>query len=78
MTPIQPGPKPVPQACPVVAVGATFTAEPLSLPIAFWMRRLGLEWAFRLLSEPRRLWRRYLFGNTRFLMLMLREARGSR
>ena len=43
MTPIQPGPKPVPQACPVVAVSATFTAEPLSLSIEFWMRRLGLE-----------------------------------
>ena len=43
MTPIQPGQKPVPQPCPVVAVSATFTAEPLSLPIAFWMRRLGLD-----------------------------------
>src|SRR5450759_260240 len=43
MTPIQPGPKPVPQSCPVVAVSATFTAEPLSLPIEFWMRRLGLD-----------------------------------
>jgi len=43
MTPIQPGQKPVPQPCPAVAVSATFTAEPLSLPIAFWMRRLGLD-----------------------------------
>ena len=33
----------MPQSCPVVAVSATFTAEPLSLPIEFWMRRLGLE-----------------------------------
>src|SRR3712207_8728266 len=31
-----------------------------------WMRRLGLEWAHRLASEPRRLWRRYLLGNPRF------------
>jgi N-acetylglucosaminyldiphosphoundecaprenol N-acetyl-beta-D-mannosaminyltransferase len=32
-----------------------------------WMQDHGLEWAFRLATEPRRLWRRYLFGNARFL-----------
>jgi N-acetylglucosaminyldiphosphoundecaprenol N-acetyl-beta-D-mannosaminyltransferase len=32
-----------------------------------WMRRSGLEWLHRLVSEPRRLWRRYLIGNTRFV-----------
>jgi len=32
-----------------------------------WMRRWGLEWAYRLLSEPGRLWKRYLVGNTRFV-----------
>ena len=32
-----------------------------------WMQRSGLEWLFRLLSEPRRLWRRYLVGNSTFL-----------
>ena len=31
------------------------------------MRRLGLEWLFRLLLEPARLWRRYLLGNVIFL-----------
>ena len=38
-----------------------------------WMQRAGLEWAHRLASEPRRLWRRYLFGNARFALLLLRE-----
>lgn len=33
-----------------------------------WMRHSGLEWTYRLLSEPRRLWKRYLFGNTRFIL----------
>ena len=33
-----------------------------------WMQRSGLEWLFRLLSEPRRLWRRYLVGNTKFVV----------
>lgn len=32
-----------------------------------WVRKAGGEWAFRLVSEPRRLWKRYLFGNIRFL-----------
>lgn len=32
-----------------------------------WMQHAGLEWAHRLMSEPRRLWRRYLVGNTRFV-----------
>ena len=32
-------------------------------------QRLGLEWAYRLVQEPRRLWRRYLTTNTRFIWL---------
>jgi len=32
-----------------------------------WMRRTGFEWLFRLLLEPRRLWRRYLLGNAAFV-----------
>jgi N-acetylglucosaminyldiphosphoundecaprenol N-acetyl-beta-D-mannosaminyltransferase len=38
-----------------------------------WMQRLGLEWAFRLLQEPRRLWKRYVKHNPRFLWLVARE-----
>jgi N-acetylglucosaminyldiphosphoundecaprenol N-acetyl-beta-D-mannosaminyltransferase len=34
------------------------------------MQRAGLEWFFRLLQEPRRMWRRYLVTNTRFLGLL--------
>jgi UDP-N-acetyl-D-mannosaminuronic acid transferase (WecB/TagA/CpsF family) len=39
---------------------------------------VGLEWAFRLAVEPRRLWRRYLFGNASFVWLLARERFGSR
>jgi len=61
------------------AVGAAFDFVAGTKPEApIWMRRLSLEWVFRFLTEPRRLWRRYLFGNTRFLMLVLREALGRR
>lgn len=37
-----------------------------------WMRRYGLEWAFRLAQEPRRLAGRYLLGNPRFVLRALR------
>ena len=45
-----------------------------------WVQRAGLEWAFRLGQEPRRMWKRYLVGNTKFAWLVGREllARGNR
>lgn len=46
-----------------------------------WIRRSGLQWLHRLLSEPGRLWRRYLVGNARFVWLLLtdrgRDGRGA-
>lgn len=39
-----------------------------------WMRSAGLEWLFRLIQEPRRLWRRYLWNNPVYLVLMARQA----
>lgn len=39
-----------------------------------WMQNAGLEWAFRLFSEPGRLWRRYVYTNTYFFYLLLRYA----
>jgi N-acetylglucosaminyldiphosphoundecaprenol N-acetyl-beta-D-mannosaminyltransferase len=38
-----------------------------------WAREGGLEWLWRLAQEPRRMWKRYLFGNSRFLAIILRE-----
>ena len=35
-----------------------------------WMMRAGLEWLFRLATEPRRLWRRYVYHNPRFMALL--------
>lgn len=39
-----------------------------------WMRNLSLEWMYRLYLEPRRLWKRYLYTNTMFLILAFRFA----
>lgn len=41
-----------------------------------WMQKKGLEWFFRLLVEPSRLWKRYLLGNTLFLWLVLKQRVG--
>lgn len=38
-----------------------------------WMQRSGLEWLHRLVQEPRRLWRRYLIGNSAFIGLVIRQ-----
>jgi N-acetylglucosaminyldiphosphoundecaprenol N-acetyl-beta-D-mannosaminyltransferase len=55
-----------------VAVGAAFDFVAGSKPeAAVWMQRSGLEWAHRLVHEPRRLWRRYLFGTPRFVRAAL-------
>jgi N-acetylglucosaminyldiphosphoundecaprenol N-acetyl-beta-D-mannosaminyltransferase len=43
-----------------------------------WMQRAGLEWLFRLVQEPRRLWRRYLKHNPRFLLLAFLQLTGMR
>lgn len=43
-----------------------------------WMQRAGLEWAHRLVQEPRRMMRRYLFGNSAFVLLTLRTWSRSR
>lgn len=42
-----------------------------------WFQKLGLEWTFRFLQEPRRLWKRYLFGNAHFLLTVFRERASS-
>jgi len=38
-----------------------------------WMQKIGMEWFFRLIQEPKRMWKRYLVGNTKFILLVLRE-----
>lgn len=61
-------------SCAMVGVGAAFDFLAGSKRQApAWMQRCGLEWLFRLASEPRRLWRRYLIQNPRFLLHFARE-----
>ena len=57
-----------------VGIGAAFdflSGEKSQAPS--WMQNIGLEWAFRLASEPRRLWRRYLIHNFIFILETFRH-----
>jgi len=57
-----------------VAIGAAFDfIAGTKKQAPTWMRNSGLEWLFRMASEPRRLWKRYLVGNTRFVWANLRQ-----
>ncbi|MGB3649774.1 MAG: WecB/TagA/CpsF family glycosyltransferase [Rivularia sp. (in: cyanobacteria)] len=41
-----------------------------------WMQKWGLEWLFRLIVEPKRLWKRYVMGNPQFLWLVIKQRLG--
>jgi len=56
----------------MVGVGAAFDLLSGNLDEApNWMKRCGLQWLYRLIKEPRRLWRRYLTNNPRFTWLTI-------
>ncbi|MEW2920662.1 WecB/TagA/CpsF family glycosyltransferase [Muricauda sp. ANG21] len=38
-----------------------------------WMQKAGLEWCYRLMQEPKRMWKRYVIGNSKFILLVLKE-----
>lgn len=61
-------------AATYVAIGAAFDfIAGTKRQAPAWVGKIGLEWMFRLLTEPRRLWKRYLVGNTLFLWHNLRS-----
>jgi N-acetylglucosaminyldiphosphoundecaprenol N-acetyl-beta-D-mannosaminyltransferase len=62
---------------PMLAVGATFSFHAGILPQApSWMQDAGLEWVYRLVQEPTRLWKRYLILNPAYLGVVFLEAFG--
>lgn len=59
-----------------VGVGGSFDVVSGSIPRApKWMQRAHMEWLFRLMQEPRRLAKRYVVGNARFLALLRKEEK---
>lgn len=66
-------------AAAVIGVGAAFDFHAgRKLQAPRWMQRNGLEWLFRLMTEPKRLWRRYLINNPLFIYHVILQAVGIR
>jgi N-acetylglucosaminyldiphosphoundecaprenol N-acetyl-beta-D-mannosaminyltransferase len=63
----------------VMGVGGTFDVVAGKVSRApVWMQNAGLEWFYRVLQEPRRMWKRYLITNSKYAWLLLGEWRRSR
>ncbi len=61
----------------LIGVGAAFDfISGLKKRAPVWMQKSGLEWLFRLMAEPRRLWRRSLRNNPLFILLIIQQALG--
>jgi exopolysaccharide biosynthesis WecB/TagA/CpsF family protein len=64
---------------PILAVGAAFDFHAGTLPQApKWVQNVGLEWLYRLIQEPNRLWQRYLFLNPLYLWNIVLQILGWR
>ncbi|MFT6918367.1 MAG: N-acetylglucosaminyldiphosphoundecaprenol N-acetyl-beta-D-mannosaminyltransferase [Cognaticolwellia sp.] len=58
----------------VMGVGGTFDVVAGKVKRApLWMQKSGLEWLYRVIQEPRRMWKRYLVTNSKFAFLLLKE-----
>jgi N-acetylglucosaminyldiphosphoundecaprenol N-acetyl-beta-D-mannosaminyltransferase len=64
-------------ASALIGVGAAFDFNAgLKHQSPKWIQRMGFEWLYRLLTEPRRLWKRYLINNPLFILLIIAQATG--
>lgn len=58
----------------IMGVGGSFDVVAGKVKRApLWMQKYGLEWFYRFLQEPRRMWKRYLYTNSMFLYLVFKE-----
>ena len=63
--------------CVFMGVGGSFDVISGSIPRApIWMQKCNLEWLFRVMQEPKRLFKRYFVGNWKFIMAVVKEKRG--
>jgi len=57
----------------VMGVGGSFdVVAGVTKRAPLWMQKIGMEWFYRLIQEPTRMWKRYLVGNTKFMWLVLK------
>lgn len=58
----------------IMGVGGSFDVVSGKVKRApLWMQKNGLEWFYRFIQEPKRMWKRYLIGNSKFILLVLKE-----
>lgn len=58
----------------IMGVGGSFDVVSGKVKRApLWMQNSGMEWFYRFIQEPKRMWKRYLVGNTKFIFLVLKE-----
>ena len=58
----------------VMGVGGSFDVVAGKVKRApLWMQKSGLEWFYRLAQEPKRMWKRYVIGNSKFVYLVIKE-----
>ncbi|WP_430812593.1 MULTISPECIES: WecB/TagA/CpsF family glycosyltransferase [unclassified Carboxylicivirga] len=58
----------------VMGVGGSFdVVAGVTKRAPLWMQKVGLEWFYRFAQEPKRMWKRYLVGNSKFIWLVLKE-----
>ena len=56
-----------------MGVGGTFDViAGVTKRAPYWMQNIGMEWFYRFLQEPQRMWRRYLIGNSQFIWMVLK------
>lgn len=61
----------------IMGVGGSFDVVAGKVKRApVWMQKMGLEWFFRVVQEPKRMWKRYLLGNSKFVYLVFKEKLG--
>lgn len=58
----------------IMGVGGSFDVVAGKVKRApLWMQKAGLEWFYRFAQEPKRMWKRYLIGNSKFIYLVIKE-----
>lgn len=58
----------------IMGVGGSFDVISGNVTRApLFMQKIGCEWLYRFFQEPKRMWKRYLYGNTKFILIVLRE-----
>jgi N-acetylglucosaminyldiphosphoundecaprenol N-acetyl-beta-D-mannosaminyltransferase len=61
----------------IMGVGGSFDVVAGKVKRApLWMQKSGMEWFYRFIQEPKRMWRRYLIGNSKFIILIIKEKFG--